>query len=478
MTSIPFTSAPARAPLPALPRRRRPGRPVTQVGLAVLAALAVAGVSLLFTHAIGNDPEAWIVWAREAAGPGILQTSGPSWKPLPVILIAPFALLSRGEADVYYWLLVTRAGAVLAVVGVATLARRDGGPIAAGLVALLMVCSPWWFYNALLGNAEPLMVALLVATVLIWEAGYEAAGCVALGLAALVRPELCPLAVLFGAGCVLRGPRRGRRAAYLGVGAGVVLLGWLVPSLIHSGLGASTVAEASTPTAGAAKNAAIPFLAVFKNTFTELTPLPGILAGVALARALSAGVRRLRTGARVNGGLVLRTGARAGGRLALRTPHGAGDAAQAGPPAAAALFGLGWVLVVAVMAQAGFPSNSRYLIPGLAALELCAALEAVRLAGAVRRRQLLVAGVIAASAAAISSHSLHLQLDVASAHTREVARMQREIAASPCAGDRVTFAGDVTTLAQVTDQSIAQTTPPRGLRLRGRRLVFCVPARS
>jgi hypothetical protein len=450
MTSITLTSTPPEA----APARNGLSRPVTRIGLAVVSALVVAGISLRFTHAIGNDPEAWIVWAREAAGPGILQTSGPSWKPLPVILIAPFTLISRGEADVYYWLLVTRAGAVLAVIGCASLARRAGGPAAAALTALLIVLSPWWFYNAILGNAEPLMVALIVGAVLAAEAEREAWAALALVLAALVRPELIALAVALGLGCVLTGPHRGRRAVCLTLGAGVVLLGWLVPSLIHSGLGAGTVARASTPTPGAAKNAAIPFLAVYRNTFTELTPVPGILAGVAVLAMLASLLRAAQTGV------------------------AAVIAALSRPPAVAALFGLAWVTVVAVMAQAGFPGNSRYLVPGLAALVVCAAIEATRLTARLRAPAALTVGVIAASALAISSHTLHLQLDVATAHTHEVARMRSEIGATPCAGERVTaIAADVTTLAQITDQSIAQTTPPRGMAPAPGRLVSCAPAR-
>jgi hypothetical protein len=450
MTSLPINSTQANA----ASLGKGLSHPGVRVGLAVVLALLVAGISLLLTHAIGNDPEAWIVWAREAAGPGILQTSGPSWKPLPVILIAPFTLFTRGEADVYWWLLVARAGAVLAVLGAASLARRAGGPAAAVLTALLIVLSPWWFYNAILGDAEPLMVALIIGAVLAYEAGYEAFGSLSLGLAALVRPELIPLALLFGAWCVLTGPRRRQRAVLFTAGAGLVLLGWLVPSIIHSGLGASTVARASRPTAGAAKNAAIPFLAVFKNTFTELTPLPGILVGATVVMMLGSLLRGVRTGVGdVIGGLSRR------------------------PATAAALFGLAWVMVVAVMAQAGFPGNSRYLIPGLAALVLCAALEATRLAAGALWRGALVVTVISASTFAISVHTLHLQVEAASAHTREVALMRREITETPCSGYRVTFAGDVTTLAQVTDQSIAQTTPPKDMRLPGGRLVVCNPDR-
>jgi len=95
---------------------------------AILISAGVSALSLVFNHAIDFDPEGWIVYAREVFGLAPLNTNGfPAWKPLPVILIGPFTLLSRGEADVYYWLFITRAASVLTVFAVAALANRFGG---------------------------------------------------------------------------------------------------------------------------------------------------------------------------------------------------------------------------------------------------------------------------------------------------------------------------------------------------------------
>jgi hypothetical protein len=77
----------------------------------VVSSVALAAVSLLVTDAIAFDPEAWIVWARELFGPGYLTTGGgPAWKPLPVLVIGPLTWITRGEADVYIWLLIARTG--------------------------------------------------------------------------------------------------------------------------------------------------------------------------------------------------------------------------------------------------------------------------------------------------------------------------------------------------------------------------------
>ena len=168
---------------------------------AVLSSAALAAISLLITKAIAFDPEAWIVWVRELFGPGYLTTGGgPAWKPLPVLVIGPFTWISRGDADVYVWLLIARTGALLAVAGVAALAWRIAGRYAAAIAAVVVVASPWWFYNGILGNAEPLMVALIAGAVLAHDAGARRTAAVLVFAAALVRPEVWPFALVYGDG--------------------------------------------------------------------------------------------------------------------------------------------------------------------------------------------------------------------------------------------------------------------------------------
>ncbi|MGX6449622.1 hypothetical protein ACVU7I_16405, partial [Patulibacter sp. S7RM1-6] len=96
--------------------RQRPGRWWT------LLAVLLAAASLPLGHALAFDASAWVVWGREVWSLDLATGAGPSWKPFPVLFTAPFAVLGDGAGAA--WLVVARAGALLAVVGAARLAAR------------------------------------------------------------------------------------------------------------------------------------------------------------------------------------------------------------------------------------------------------------------------------------------------------------------------------------------------------------------
>ncbi len=79
---------------------RFPAREQQRPGLlVVVAACLVLGVlSLAFRSGLGYDPWAWLVWGRELTHLDLNTLGGPSWKPLPVILIAPFTWLGAARA--------------------------------------------------------------------------------------------------------------------------------------------------------------------------------------------------------------------------------------------------------------------------------------------------------------------------------------------------------------------------------------------
>ena len=89
-------------------------------------ALALAALTLLAPSSPSYDPFAWLVWGRElmpgAGGEPFGLAGGPSWKPLPVLFTTPFAL--AGDAAPALWLLVARAGLLLALAGAFALGRR------------------------------------------------------------------------------------------------------------------------------------------------------------------------------------------------------------------------------------------------------------------------------------------------------------------------------------------------------------------
>jgi len=294
----------------------------------------VAALSLLAPWALAFDPYAWLLWGRETLRLELDTSGGPAWKPLPVLFGVPLAL--TGSAAPVLWLIVARAGALLALAGGARVAARLGGPWAGAAAALAMALSPWWAFHAALGNSEGLLAAAVVWAVAAHLEGRHRLALALGAAAALLRPEAWPFLALYGAWAWRSDP--GSRRAVAAAGAVVPLL-WLGPDLIGAGgaLGASDAAR-GTASRGSAANEAVPALAVLWD-FVELLAIPAALAA-------AAGVASSRV-ARV-----------------------------------LALGALGWVAIVAVMAQAGYAGNPRYLV---AAAAIGCVLAGVGAAWAVRR---------------------------------------------------------------------------------------------
>ena len=83
----------AGAPPPPTRHRAR-GRPwrLLLLGCLALARCRCCGVGPTY------DPWAWIIWGREVAHLDLVTTTGPSWKPLPVIFTTPFSCRRRRRA--------------------------------------------------------------------------------------------------------------------------------------------------------------------------------------------------------------------------------------------------------------------------------------------------------------------------------------------------------------------------------------------
>jgi len=129
-------AAPARL-LAALapPRRTAPAGPPRPWRLLVLACLGLAALSLLGPSQPTYDPWAWLIWGRDIVHLDLVTTAGPSWKPLPVLFTTPFAVIGTGAAP-DLWLVVARAGGLLALAMAYRLASRLGGR-AAGVLAVV-----------------------------------------------------------------------------------------------------------------------------------------------------------------------------------------------------------------------------------------------------------------------------------------------------------------------------------------------------
>ena len=167
--------------------------------LLVVACLALATLSLLLPWALAFDPWVWVTWGRDVTRLELNTAGGGAWKPLPVVVTTPLAL--TGAAAPALWLVVARAGGLLALAGAAYLAYRlaavrsssaSAGAIAAVVTAAAIALSTWWLFNTALGNSEGLLVAAALWAVAAQLAGRWRAA-LALGVvAALLRPEVWP----------------------------------------------------------------------------------------------------------------------------------------------------------------------------------------------------------------------------------------------------------------------------------------------
>jgi hypothetical protein len=291
-----------------------------RAALAVVGAcVVIAAASLLLPWALAFDPQTWVVWGRDAARFALDTRGGPSWKPLPVVATTPLSL--TGGAAPALWLIVARTGGLLAIAGAAALGARLGGRAAGVAAAALMALSPWWAFNTALGNSEGLLAAAVLWAIVAHLVGRRRAA-LALGTAAaLLRPEVWPFLGVYGL-WLWRAERAARPAVV--VAALVVPLLWAFPDLIGMpGLAGASRAARGEPSLGSAALEDIPGLAVLADAVSILT-VPALLAALI---AVVAGSRTER---------VLGLGAAA------------------------------WVAIVAVMAQAGYAGNPRYLVAAAA----------------------------------------------------------------------------------------------------------------
>jgi hypothetical protein len=333
--------------------RRRPlapGRAASRWWLVLAGCAALAAFSLLFARQATYDPTAWLIWGREIVHGDLSTTAGPSWKPLPILVTAPTALLGDA-AQQQIWLVVARAGALAALVLVYRLAWRLEGPVAGVIATLALLLSSGYATRTFRGDSEGLLVAVALGAV---EAHLGGRRRLTFGLivaATLVRPELFVFAVGYGLWLVWRAPtaRARRRTLAIATGAGVlVVAAWLIPEKIGSGQLFRAAARALEPVAGSPATASFPFLATFTNAAPVL-PWPLYAAGVGYVVAALVGVRRSRESWPALG-------------LAL------------------AAIATAVMVLIALMAQAGFTGNVRYLTIPIALAGVLGAAGLVRLA--------------------------------------------------------------------------------------------------
>jgi hypothetical protein len=332
--------------------------------LAVAACLAVAALSfLLEPFALLPDPWAWVVWGRELEGFDLNTVSGPSWKPLPPLVLA--VLSPTGAAAPVLWELIARAGALLALVMAWRVARRLAGPVAAWIAAAAvgLALLPSWANIAAMGREEGLLCALILWSVERHLERREAQAFVLGFAAALLRPEVWPFLGLYGAWLLWRRPPL--RALVIGLGLALAPL-WFLPDIVTAGDPLKSSQKAQGGISGTTLTEPV------KRAY-ELVPPALQLAALAAAVIAFLAVRR------------------SGLRAALRG-HGLsleGELVPAGERelTVLALFAgaLGWVALVAVTSKvANYAGISRFQHPAAAIVGVLAGVGSVWAAEALR----------------------------------------------------------------------------------------------
>jgi len=281
---------------------------------------------LLAAPAPTYDPWAWLLWGREIAHGELSTAEGPAFKPLPVMVTA--LLTPFGSAAPWLWVLLARAGAIAALV-LAFRVTRDlaGGSVAAGLLAAtgVLVTGAFVEFGAA-GMSEGLLLALALGAVQAGRAGRPRLALACALACGLIRVEAWPFLLLAAA---LAWRRRPQDRPVYAAAAVVVPALWLIPELIGSGDLLRSGSRARIPNPGQPALADFPLWASLREA-VALVPWPLWLG--TLAAALTS-------------------------RRAL-LPAAAGSA---------------WILLVAVMAQAGFSGEARYALPGAALIAISGA---------------------------------------------------------------------------------------------------------
>src|SRR3954452_22521114 len=253
--------------------------------LLLAGCFALAALSLTLPSVPTYDPWAWIIWGREVAHLDLVTTTGPSWKPLPVIFTTPFSLAGDDGAPLL-WLLVARAGGILAFAMAFRLGKRLAGPVAGLIAAGSLFLADEFIRNFFRGTSEGILVAFCL-----WAIERHLDGrrrdAFLLGLgAALLRPEVWPFIALYGLFLIAAGwPDRRTVALVLGGGLALAVL-WFVPEYIGSGDFLRAAARARKPNPDSAAFAAHPFIEVFHRSASVLSWPVYIGGAIAVAAAL------------------------------------------------------------------------------------------------------------------------------------------------------------------------------------------------
>jgi hypothetical protein len=332
-----------------------------------MAAVAIAALSLLIPSTPSYDPWSWLVWGREIAHLNLHTTGGPTWKPLPVIFTTVFSLFGGASPDL--WLVVARAGALMAVAMTFKVAWRISRELvavpadavgwarrvsllpvlfAAAVAAASLVNSKGFVTDNALGYSEGLMTALVLIALDRHLDGHRRQAFAIGFFAALDRPELWALWGPYGLYLWWKDP--GARKLVAGLFVLIPVL-WFGPELWGSGHLFRGVTRAQHVRSNSAALAKCPFCTELRqHAWPRVMFRVKAVALLAMAAA-AFGLWQTRAAWWRRGPLL----PAARGRLVLLV---------------AGAVGWLWWIGIAVLTQAGFSGNDRYLVLGSALISI------------------------------------------------------------------------------------------------------------
>ena len=202
-----------------------------------LATLLVSTLIVLWARTRpGFDPYGWLVWGHQTLAGNLNTNAAPSWKPLPYIFTAPFALF--GHYELWLWMITSVAVSLSGMVFAGRIAYRltaetsqqRYAAMAAGLFsAIAMLGINGYPHYILSAQSDPMIVALCLAAIDAHLSGRPRLA-FALGvLGSLGRPEMWPFLGLYAIWCWRAIPEMRR---FVAGGLLVMLVMWFgIPAL-------------------------------------------------------------------------------------------------------------------------------------------------------------------------------------------------------------------------------------------------------
>jgi hypothetical protein len=182
----------------------------------------------------GFDPYGWLVWGHQTITGSLDTNAAPSWKPLPWVFTAPYAL--AGHYELFLWMVTSVAISLSGVVFAARIAhrltdapaeRRWAGWVAAAFAGLAVLGIQNYSHYVLSAQSDPMIVSLCLGAIDCHLSQRPRAAFVLGVLAGLGRPEAWPFLGLYSIWAWRTVPRV--RALLVAGWAAIVLLWFGIP---------------------------------------------------------------------------------------------------------------------------------------------------------------------------------------------------------------------------------------------------------